>query len=518
MKPGSLGVLETVFRMVEGTVDPVALFQALREGDHGFLLESADIIEKYGDKSVGCVDPALRITLRREQVTLQALNARGRRYLPRFAGGLDFLHQRELTPDRFTGRLPGRPVMQDEDERLQAPGMFDVLRVMAFGLQPRHRLEIPAGGVYGVISYDAIDYFEELPPQPEGGEPELDFYYADQLFVVDHLQGRTWFIANLPVFGEENRCGQFDCQETIRHYERIFKQTGPYQPPLPPAVRTAVPDIGDAEFARLVEQFQSHIAAGDIFQAVLSRTFRLARVEQPLQTYARLKDINPGPYMFFFETPEHTLFGSSPETCLKVSGRDEKTVEIRPIAGTLPRGRRDDALDPELDSRLELDLLQDQKELAEHCMLVDLARNDVARVSVPGSRYAPELMRVEKYSHVQHLVSTVRGRLRPELDALHAYQAAMNMGTLTGAPKIKAMELIRRYERDPRGFYGGSVCYLTPWGEFDSCIIIRAVLARGEEMLVRAGAGVVYDSVPALEARETCRKAEACLTALGGTI
>ena len=199
----------------------------------------------------------------------------------------------------------------------------------------------------------------------------------------------------------------------------------------------------------------------------------------------------------------------------KVSGTAEKEVEIRPIAGTLPRGKVDGSLNRELDARFELDLLHDKKEMAEHCMLLDLARNDIARVSEAGTRSTPHILQVEKYSHVQHLVSTVRGRLRDDLDALHAYVATMNMGTLTGAPKIKAMELIRQYETDKRGFYGGAVCYLTPFGEFDSCIVIRAIFIKDGTVTVRAGAGVVFDSDPQREADETRRKAAACLEALG---
>ncbi len=181
----------------------------------------------------------------------------------------------------------------------------------------------------------------------------------------------------------------------------------------------------------------------------------------------------------------------------------------------MPRGKKKGKIDPELDSRYELDLLLDEKELAEHCMLLDLARNDVAKVSEPSTRIAPRILKVEKFSHVQHLVSDVQGKLRRDLDALHAYMATMNMGTLTGAPKIKAMELIRRYEKEKRDFYGGAVCYLTPDGDFDSCIVIRAITVKKDIAYVRAGAGVVYDSDPAKEAEETRKKANACLTALG---
>lgn len=509
------GTLETVYKVLDTTVDPVGLLHRLREGPHAFLLESADLIAKYGDKSTGCVDPALRITARNGHFAVTALNVRGRRYLAHLRGAFPFAAELAVTEGAITGQILPERRLQDEDARLRTADMFDVLRAVVFRLEPRIRLDIPFGGLYGVVAYDAIRLFEALPDQSRDGLPDLDFYFADNLFVMDHLQNKTYLISNLPVFVDDDCDTRYDCMETIRRLEQAVRETAPYRcPPAPEAGPLQVSPT-DAEYEERVVRLQKHIGRGDVFQCVLSRNFRVPSVEPPLDVYARLKGINPGPYMFLYQTPEYALLGSSPETCLKVSAGPKRTVEIRPIAGTFPRGRRDGRIDPELDSRYELDLLQDTKELAEHCMLVDLARNDIARVTEPGTRFAPELLKVEKYSHVQHLVSTVRGQLRADLDALHAYKATMNMGTLTGAPKIKAMELIARYEPDARGFYGGAVCYLTPCGEFDSCIIIRSILLRDGTAEVRAGAGIVYDSVPENEREETWRKSRACLEALG---
>ncbi|PIY60122.1 anthranilate synthase component I, partial [Candidatus Woesearchaeota archaeon CG_4_10_14_0_8_um_filter_47_5] len=377
--------------------------------------------------------------------------------------------------------------------------------------KPTIILNIPFCGLFGVISYDAIDYFEELPKQKAEKDelPDMEFCFADRLFVIDHMKNKTFLIANLLVTEESTQDDYFSCMETIKQYEAAFRETREYAIiKIRKSRKNSLSiSVKDPAFRRGVEKIKEHIRKGDIFQCVISRTFSVKLSEDPLDTYVRLKSINPGPYMFYFNSKEYTLVGSSPETCLKVTDR---ILEIRPIAGTLPRGK-----DEELDSRYEVELLLNEKELAEHCMLVDLARNDIAKVSLPGSRTTPQLLRVEKFSHVQHLVSSVQGILRPELDALHAYIATMNMGTLTGAPKIKAMELIRRYESEKRGFYGGAVCYLTPTGEFDSCIIIRAITMRGKKAYVRTGAGIVYDSDPKRETDETCMKAKACLAALG---
>ena len=199
---------------------------------------------------------------------------------------------------------------------------------------------------------------------------------------------------------------------------------------------------------------------------------------------------------------------------LRVQGDKEKIVEIRPIAGTKPRGIVNNDIDKDLDSRYETELKIDEKELAEHTMLIDLARNDIAKVSKPGSRYVNEPFIVEKYSHVQHLVSNVKGTLKDDLDALHAYLASMNMGTLTGAPKIEAMKLIRQVEKTKRGFYGGAVGYITPNGDLDSAIVIRSMRLKDNKAYIRAGAGIVYDSIPKNEFEETEKKAKACLKAI----
>jgi anthranilate synthase component 1 len=226
--------------------------------------------------------------------------------------------------------------------------------------------------------------------------------------------------------------------------------------------------------------------------------------------------MNPSPYMFYLNTRNTILTGASPELNLRVSGTDKRIVEIRPIAGTKPRGRLNGRIDPDTDVRYEAELKLDHKELAEHMMLVDLARNDIARVADAGSRSVNEMLITEKYESVMHLVSNVRGVLREDLDALSAYLATMNMGTLTGAPKIEAMKIIRRLEKNKRGYYGGAVMYLTVDGQFDSCITIRSIQIKDGTAYVRAGAGIVHDSVPRTEFEETQHKANSCLRAIRG--
>ena len=256
---------------------------------------------------------------------------------------------------------------------------------------------------------------------------------------------------------------------------------------------------------------------GFVFQIVPSRTVMKKLSKSPWEIYKRLKKLNPSPYMFYFCLNDGHLIGASPEMSIRVNevpNSNSKKVFIRPIAGTKPRGYINGEFDEELDSRYGLELRTDFKELAEHAMLIDLARNDVARISVPGSRVLSEPLVVEKYSHVQHLVSTVSGILSPEYDPFHAYLATMNQGTLTGAPKVSAMSLLRGFEKNKRGFYGGAVAYFTFNGEMDSSIIIRTIRVKDNIAYLRAGAGIVLDSIPDSEYKETEKKLSACLTVL----
>jgi anthranilate synthase component 1 len=285
-----------------------------------------------------------------------------------------------------------------------------------------------------------------------------------------------------------------------------------YAGTLPPAST----DTQQPEYEKMVSNAKQHILDGDIFQVVLSRTRTEPCPDEPLDVYKRLRVLNPSPYMFYLNTPNTILMGSSPELNLRVSGTDKRSVEIRPIAGTKPRGRIGGEVDADTDFRYEAELKIDRKELAEHMMLVDLARNDIARVAEPGSRVVTELLTAEKYESVQHLVSNVKGTLSNELDALSAYLATMNMGTLTGAPKIEAMKIIRQLEKTKRGYYGGAVCYLTVDGQFDSCITIRSLQVRDHTAYIRVGAGIVHDSIPKTEFEETEHKAGSCLRAIRG--
>jgi anthranilate synthase component 1 len=406
-----------------------------------------------------------------------------------------------------------------DHERLQAPSILDAVRMLVNLVEDDEPGSVLPPGVYGAFSYELVDRWEELPPRPADpfDEPDIDVVLALDAILFDHVAGHVHVVTRSLARSEDaladERHARFVRALTLADgAERLENE-----PPLPTVSdHPATADVTDEQFLASVDKCLDHIARGDVFQVVLSRGLAMESKADPLAVYRVLRQQNPSPYMFHVDLAEGVLLGASPETCVKVDGR---RLEIRPIAGTAPRGFAEECssgeIDPELDSRLAIGLLLDAKEQAEHAMLVDLARNDVARVSIPGTRRVAEPFTIEKYSHVQHLVSGVSGELRPELDALHAYRAAANMGTLTGAPKLRAMELIRETEPHARGFYGGAVGYFLQDGTFDSCIVIRSLRYRpGGTYTTRAGAGIVADSVAERELEETAHKARACRQAV----
>ncbi len=506
--------------------DPLKFFSKLSDfgrNRHCCLLESRDYLTNgHGDElTFGTARPALYLTGRGQDFTIQALTDTGRRMLRHLSRNRDrfaFAREVHFGEDVIHGHLQPTEGVLDEETRLKSVNQMDVLRAVAFAFELASRPFRVTCGLLGAISYDFVDQFERLPASRSDilGNPDYELYFADNIFLMDHGTGQGYIVVNVMITDDDRETIIEQAQETFDHYYHTASANGrtAQREPLP-AFRGGT-DTSREEYEQMVEQARRHIIDGDVFQVVLSRTVAEPCPDEPLDVYCRLRALNPSPYMFYLNTPTTILTGASPELSLRVRGTEQRQVEIRPIAGTKPRGRINGRVDPESDRRYEAELKLDHKELAEHMMLVDLARNDIARVAAPGSRQVTELLVVEKYESVQHLVSNVRGTLRDDLDALSAYLATMNMGTLTGAPKIEAMKIIRRLEKNKRGYYGGAVMYLTVDGQFDSCITIRSIQIRNKTAFIRAGAGIVYDSVPATEFDETEHKAASCLRAVRG--
>ena len=373
------------------------------------------------------------------------------------------------------------------------------------------------GGAVGWIAYDCVRAFEDLPARARPGAlnlPPLCMVITDTLLIFDNLR-QTLKIVATPFVSRPERA-ELAYERAIGRIDAIVDKLRAPRKPLPALelpvageapVATPASSFAKADYLRGVEQVKEYILAGDAFQVVLSQRFaEPANGARPLDVYRALRVINPSPYMFHLEFPEARVTGASPETLVRLSG---DRVELRPIAGTRPRGAT-----PAEDDRLARELLADPKEGAEHLMLIDLGRNDVGRVSAVGSVHVVEQRVIEKYSHVMHMTSHVAGTLAPGKTWIDVLRAAFPAGTLSGAPKIRAMEIIDELEPHQRGIYGGAVGYVSYTGNLDLAIAIRTLVTHDDTIYVQAGAGLVADSVPELEYQECVNKARAALRAV----
>ena len=365
------------------------------------------------------------------------------------------------------------------------------------------------GGAVGYLGYDAAAWFEpvKLQATTEEAQDDAGFMLFDTVLAFDHVRHRILIIANARITGDEDleSLYQFACAK-IEFVERELQRGLSHVRPNGGGPLTVSSNVTREEFERMVRTAKEYIAAGDIYQVVLSQRFEAPIESDPFTVYRALRHVNPSPYMYFLRAGNRSIVGSSPEMLVRVEGR---RVETHPIAGTRPRGRTD-----EEDVRLAEELKRNEKERAEHVMLVDLGRNDVGRVSEYGTVRVPTFMALEKYSHVMHLVSTVEGKLSDEHDRLDALAACFPAGTISGAPKVRAMEIIAELENRRRGVYAGAVGYVDFAGNLDFCITIRTVVIENGRAYVQAGAGIVADSNPAAEYEETRDKAKAVLAAL----
>lgn len=495
--------------------DPQVLYRQLAGGAPGTLLfETGEALEGAGRRSILVPAVAARLECRGSEVRIAAVSAQGAGIVAKVAADLPG-YVRERTESEVLLAFPRTEETEDE-ARLRAPSPLDALRALV-------RFDVTgdtspfAVFAAGVFAYDFVEVFEPLPAPASDplGYPDAVFFLAESAVLIDGAAGVTRLYAT--AYGDDRRAVH-DAERRIAALAQACEEAIASPTPsrvIPEGVPspTAVVDLDDATFERLVRTMKEHIVAGDVFQIVGSRSFSAPCLD-PVAAYGRLRVQNPSPYHFFFADVSGTLFGASPETSVRVERTQEGlVVHVHPIAGTRRRGAT-----PDEDDRIEAELRLSEKEVAEHMMLVDLARNDIARVAIPGTRRVKPLLSVERYSQVMHLVSSVSGRLRPGLDALHAYGASANMGTLVGAPKVRAAELLRTYEGQKRGAYGGAIGWLSHDGSFDSAIVIRSALVKEGVAHVRAGAGIVFDSDPADEADETRRKAAAVLRAVGARL
>ncbi|HZQ90547.1 MAG TPA: anthranilate synthase component I [Terriglobales bacterium] len=488
---------------------PVSAFLALAAGEpHAFLLESVEGGEKIGRYTFLGARPYMIVTARGEEVRIE-----------------------------YPGNRRQAEVISADAARagpLQRPSDAHVFRVLRDLLRQHKPAQVEGlppftAGAVGFLSYDAVRQLERIPERAKDdlGVPDGVFMFFDRLLAFDHLRHELHIMAAANVKREPPRRAHARALRDIAAIERKLLAGPPARDLRPPKPVRGPVKLNSRtrrdDFIAAVKRAKEYIAAGDAFQVVLSQRFDLEPKAEPLAIYRALRRVNPSPYMYLLRMGGMHVLGSSPEMLVKVNGRH---LEYRPIAGTMPRGRNEAD-----DQQLEQHLRCDAKERAEHVMLVDLGRNDIGRVSEYGSVKVRDLMYVERYSHVMHLVSAIEGRLRPELDAFDALASCFPAGTLSGAPKVRAMEIIEELEPVRRGVYGGSVLYADFAGNLDSCIAIRTMLtlpkgvsadkamrkkpgSGATHAYLQAGAGIVADSDPASEHQECANKAQALVRAV----
>jgi len=470
-----------VYRQLIGdTLTPVSAFCKIQEGDWAFLFESVVGGERLGRYSFLGSGPFLRFQAFGNRVVLQ----------PATGPAVELEH-----PDPLR-------LLQEKLAAYRAPHLPGLPRF--------------SGGAVGYAGYDAVRYVERLPnpPPDDRGLPDLCFAFYDRMVIFDHINKTIAAVAHAHVPGvgadDLRRAYQMACDRVDRLVERLQQGVADLQltdvAPVGEVSRPYRSNFEPAAFEAAVGKCIEYIKAGDAFQIVLSQRLQTETKARPFDIYRTLRVVNPSPFLFYLKVGPLCLVGSSPEIMVRVEG---DKVTIRPLAGTRPRGRTE-----EDDERLGAELIADPKERAEHIMLVDLGRNDVGRVARYGSVQLSDVMTVERYSHVMHLCSTVTGRLRPGQTAFDALRSCLPAGTLSGAPKVRAMEIIDELEPQRRGPYGGAVGYVDFSGNMDTCIALRTMVLKGQTAYLQAGAGIVADSIPANEREETLNKARGLLRAL----
>ncbi|MER3414690.1 MAG: anthranilate synthase component I [Gemmataceae bacterium] len=472
-------------RLMADSLTPVSAFRALHPGEWGFLFESVIGGERIGRYSFLGTRPFMTCQAYGHRVEVQYWQDE----IPAATQALEHADPLKLLEELIT--------------RYRAPHLTGLPRF--------------TGGAVGYAAYDAVRYTERLPAPPPDDRhlPDLSFGFYDAMIIFDHIFKTVYVVAQAHAKDKSDLRAAY--RQACARVDRLVEQLERSPSDLAPIDVPAAVDCADGSrlwrsnfprerFLAAVEKCKEYIRAGDIFQVVISQRLERESQARPFDIYRTLRIVNPSPFMFFLRHGDLYLVGASPEIMVRVEG---DLVTIRPLAGTRRRGRTE-----EEDRLLERELLADPKERAEHIMLVDLGRNDIGRIARFGTVQVSDVMVVERYSHVMHITSNVTGRLRPECNAFDALRACLPAGTVTGAPKVRAMEIIDELEPHRRGPYAGAVGYIDFSGNMDTCIALRTLVMKGNQCHLQAGAGIVYDSIPEREYEETLNKARGLMRAI----
>jgi len=472
------GLVPVCRRMLSDSLTPVTAFHRIDDGKTACLFESVIGGEKVGRYSFLAVEPFLELSARGRKVNIRSASA---------------------------------------SDEFDSPNPLDELRKRINEVRAAHLPELPpfTGGAVGYAGYDVVRYVENLPNAPEDDRklPDMSFAFYDRMVVFDNVN-KTMTVLAMARIDKFSGIADEAYEDAKQRVDELVQRLSTTKTDLPSSdIDTSRDPVLDFKsnfqqsgFEQAVRKCVDYIRAGDIFQVVISQRLSVEIKSDPFEIYRTLRVVNPSPFMFFLRTPDVSLVGSSPEIMCRVL--DDK-VTVRPLAGTRRRGRTD-----EEDRSLAKELLADPKERAEHVMLVDLGRNDVGRVAKYGTVELSDVMSIERYSHVMHLSSTVTGELAEGKDAFDALAASLPAGTVSGAPKVRAMEIIDELEPHRRGPYAGAVGYIDYSGNMDTCIALRTLVVQGNTAYVQAGAGIVADSIPEMEYNETLSKARGLLKAI----
>lgn len=477
---GTYNLIPIVRHVMADTETPIRLFQHFYRESHAFLLESVEGGVKWARHSFIGTDPFMMIHGKHGEMVIE--------------------HKGEKT------------ILRDNP--------IELLKAHLRAYRSPSIPELPpfTGGAIGFFGYDLLQYYEKLPAHriDDLNMNDIQFMFCDQVIVFDHFKQQIQVIGNVHIpEAATDSAIEAAYNEAVARIDATLERIQQPQPtllmpggavPLDPELGVINSNVTKEQFIANVDKAKEYIRSGDIFQVVLSQRFSVDTEVDPLHVYRVLRTMNPSPYMYYLKMGEEVIVGTSPEALVKVAG---ERVETRPIAGTRPRGKT-----PEQDLALEKELLADEKERAEHLMLVDLGRNDIGRVSEFGTVRCDAYMEIERYSHVMHIVSNVSGKLREDKDFFDAFLSCLPAGTVSGAPKLRAMGIIAELENEARGAYGGAIGYLGFGGSMDTCITIRTIIFKNGKAYVQAGAGIVWDSVPESEYQETVNKGMAMLKAI----
>ena len=503
---GKYSILPVSCEILSDFTTPIETMRILKNvSRHCYMLESATADEKWGRYTFLGFDPIMDVTCTDGKITVVSEKKKDMTFEP----GDSNIRYFEIDKDAFELRNAYGQCHELTEETYESNDPSGFLRnILAEYRSPRFDyLPSFTGGFVGYFSYDYLGYSEpsvRCDVEDTENFKDVDLMLFDKVIAFDNFRQKIILIANMRL--DEGEAGYNKAKLEITQMADLLRNGTPKNEPAGHLKSEVTPLFNKEEYCEMVEKAKRHIFEGDIFQIVLSNRLSADYEGSLLNAYRVLRTINPSPYMFYFSGTDVEIAGASPETLVKL---ENGVLHTFPLAGTRPRGKTDAE-----DKALEADLLADEKELAEHNMLVDLGRNDLGRISKFGTVEVEKLHSIERYSHVMHIGSTVRGEIRDEFDGLDAVSSVLPAGTLSGAPKIRACELIAELENNKRGIYGGAIGYIDFTGNLDTCIAIRIAYKKNGKVFVRSGAGIVADSVPEKEYQESINKAAAVVNAL----